>query len=659
MLEAMRQAALDMLCNELGNEAVADPEAWYHELRRKNAGTMFQWLIESSEKMDRYYTLRASHKDSQMAILEVHDFKIGDKLKLPFNQPTGAQSAALGPVIKRTWKQSEKRAGPTLKIQSTTLQAFNDISQEKNPWSAYFNEVADCLQRGKVHCAWDGKILEVEEGYTSFGLAISAIPEKKTVFLAVKDSKGRLPGDVPQYVEYLQKVLPETKYTTSKTQVQPERECPLCGEMATVFPNALKGAGLNISNVDREGAFPGIAVEAAWKGYALCGACADLLYIYKYHVAPKLYATIAGEKSLVIPFTQTDPALRQKFTRRTEELVKGITNGEEAIREERLMRLLGEDVAVTSLTFLWAQFGQSIDEVKGILTDILPSRLRRIEELNREIRVGSSPMFPQIPIDEFSYDLRLSILRPLFKRPGGKKATALNASKRLFDLKHELAAAIYHGRLVDPKRFWDEVLLTARWLINDAAQHGDGWGLLYEGFSEKKMTPYLTAAGWVRQLAKFLHYLRKGGVMPMPDEIYQPKSEALKPYFSLESALDSKEKAFAFILGVLYGKVLQVQAARRVNVGANALTWLKRLTLTGKDLPDLYVKVRGKLLAYETESNATVREIVAELGALGARIGDQIHLDDVQTCYYLLLGQSLATTIMPKKDNEKSEGDNQ
>jgi CRISPR-associated protein Csh1 len=288
---------------------------------------------------------------------------------------------------------------------------------------------------------------------------------------------------------------------------------------------------------------------------------------------------------------------------------------------------------------------------------VLPSRLRRIDELNRDIRKSKSPIFPQIALDDFSYDLRLSVLGPLLKRPGGKKAKAINASKRLFDLKHDLAAAIYHGRPADQSRFWDEVLLTARWHLDDAAQRGDAWGVLYEGFSEKKQTAFLTPAGWVRQLAKFLHYLRKAGVMPMPGQIYQPKSKALKPYFTPESALDSKEKAFAFILGALYGKVMQVQAARGVNVGANALTWLKRLTLTGQDLPGLYVKVREKLLAYETEGNPTVREIVAELGALGTQIGDQISLDDVQTCYYLLLGQSLATTIMPSKSGEELKGD--
>jgi len=81
-------------------------------------------------------------------------------------------------------------------------------------------------------------------------------------------------------------------------------------------------------------------------------------------------------------------------------------------------------------------------------------------------------------------------------------------------------------------------------------------------------------------------------------------------------------------------------------VGANALTWLKRLTLKGRDLPGLYIKVREKLLAYETEKSAEVRELIAELGNLGCKLGDKIELDEIPTNYYLLLGQSLTTTIL-------------
>ena len=140
----------------------------------------------------------------------------------------------------------------------------------------------------------------------------------------------------------------------------------------------------------------------------------------------------------------------------------------------------------------------------------------------------------------------------------------------------------------------------------------------------------------------------------MPDTVYQPQSDLLRPYFGPESGIDTDQKAFAFILGTLYGKVMQVQAAKGFNVGANALTWLKRLTLTGNDLPELYCKVREKLLTYETESSPAVREVLEELGDLGTRIGDSFDLSQVATCYFLLLGQSVAVRVLPSRE-EKSD----
>jgi len=89
-----------------------------------------------------------------------------------------------------------------------------------------------------------------------------------------------------------------------------------------------------------------------------------------------------------------------------------------------------------------------------------------------------------------------------------------------------------------------------------------------------------------------------------------------------------------------------------VNVGANALTWLKRLTLKGKDLPELYIKIREKLLSYESEKSPDIRMLIQELGQLGIRLGDRIKLDEVGTNYFLLLGQSMTESILPSKSKE-------
>jgi CRISPR-associated protein Csh1 len=54
-----------------------------------------------------------------------------------------------------------------------------------------------------------------------------------------------------------------------------------------------------------------------------------------------------------------------------------------------------------------------------------------------------------------------------------------------------------------------------------------------------------------------------------PALAYLPQCLALRPYCGSETAINSPHKAYAFILGALYGKLLQVQAARGVNVVSN------------------------------------------------------------------------------------------
>ena len=370
---------------------------------------------------------------------------------------------------------------------------------------------------------------------------------------------------------------------------------------------------------------------------------------------------VAGEKALVIPSLNLDPADHKRFLERIEKWVAATNvkkpgQDQVIVRERQLLDLLGEERAVNTLIILWAEFGQRIDDVRGIVTDVLPTRLRELGEFNRTIKEAMCPIFPDLDLHEFKYDVTLTILRPLLRRPGGKKVQTLNDSRRLFDLRRDLAEAVYHKTSIPHERFWAEIHETARrhW---DNALSGDNavYMLLYEGWSEKKKEAFLTLTGWVRQLARFLHFCRMIGVMPMadPDQRFPITCEVLKPYFGPESGIDSPPKAFAFILGTLYGKLLQVQAARGVNVGANALTWLKRLTLAGKDLPELYTKVRKKLIVYGTEGNETVRQLVTELGELGTRLGTAIKLDETQTCYFLLLGQSLAVKLMPSKEAGK------
>ncbi len=652
MLQDMRQISLETLAQLL--DATGDIESWYQEVRVSNASQLLPFLVEAPDSAGNFYTLRASPDESDLAILELEQVKESDKSRLPFNQPTGSQSAALGPIIKRT--NTSNSPGPSSKIQKTTLDAFQDISEQNQPWSTYFSEALDCLSRPRMKDAISGKTIDCSDNANAE--AVRIITEKKTVLLAFKDSKGRLPGDVPEYQQYLLTVLASTKYTTREAVAIANQSCSLCGKFGNLLPNGVKGAGINLANIDREGAFAGMTVENAWKHFGLCVACADLLYIYNFHFTDSFRVRIAGEQALVIPTLTGSQVDRHAFLKRLQKWLESIrkseSGGSQISSEERsLLRIIAESDAIAQVTFLWADFGQRIDNVRGVLTDVLPSRLRQLEKSNIDSMIYSSPAFPVHELPEFTFDLSLNYLSALIKRPGGKRTKKENEGKRLFDLKRQVAADIYYGKpLTD--QFQAELHRTAQAYVLETIVTKDHLKLLYEGFSPRKNEAYLTFAGWIRQVAKTLHHFRKIGVLaPMTNSIYQPQSAALKPYFTEETAIDCKPKAFAFILGVLYGKLMQVQAARKVNVGANSLPWLKRLTLSGRDMPEFYNKVREKLLIYKTESSEEVREIIQELGALGA-VTKLDQLSEIDTCFFLLLGQSLATSVLPSKTSDST-----
>ena len=651
MLEEMRDLALDFLWSQEGQGAVPDNlNEWFKNMRLKKPERIFPYLVEASENIENYYTLSPDATDPDLAVLEVADFQKGDNLRLPFNQPSGSQSPALGPVIKRTYATG-KGAGPTPKIQTSTLKSFENLAQEDKLWSPFFESAWQTFTRPKLSIATKGETLIAEPGQNAYSLAVEHISERQTVFLAFKDERGKLPGEYPEYLQYLQEILAQTKYATKAIPPVENGLCALSSEDGvTVFPNALTGAGINIANIDRPGAFPGITKENAALGYALSLDSADLLYIYKNHVSKLFIATIAGNRALIIPRTQISGKVRQRFFTQVQELIR--TENRVEMREERLMRLLGNEQAVTSMDILWANFGQKIENLQGSITDILPSRLRKITEVNDRFNSEISHLiFPMYKM--YDFDLTLNWLSELLKRPGGNKAKSVNASRRLFQFKKNLAAAIYHGNRFPSTQFWGEVFVTAQWYLNQAIEDGDAWNLLNEGYSTKTNKPYWTFAGWIRHLSQFIHYLRELEVLRMPESSYQPNSELLKPYFGQESGIDTDQKAFAFLVGVLYGKVMQVQGAKGVNVGANALTWLRRLTLTGEDLPNFYCKVREKLLTYETESSGDVREVLQEVGYLGTKIGDAFDIPQTTTCYFLLLGQSVAIQVLPSSSRDE------
>ena len=663
MLGAIRTLALDYLFQKLdGGYPPNDLDGWYQDLRANYPKKMFRFLVEDTGKIEKLFVIKKSN-DKNVDELFLRDMTPEISQYLPFVKPSGNMSAQIGPIIKRSYSRM-KGGGPSRKILNTTMKHFRNLAKQGKSWSSYFEEVVNILESHTIKLRGGSLMNWKDSGYESLlECVVQKIgPLKGTSLIAVQDTMGNFPGQRSEYLDYLlNEKLAGDRYLTQKVDISKMGTCPLCGTMdVPIFPNALKGAGINLSNMDREGAFPGIDLSQAWKGYALCASCADLLYVYKNHVLKKtgpkkdrmpFSARIAGESALIIPFSTMNVSKRHDLLRRVDKFISNIPIDVDA-DEETLLDILKDERGIMNLTFLWADIGQNLENVTGVLTDVPPTRFRELSQINEKSQKWKHTLFPEIPLVSGRFDLRadlsLKALYPLFHRPGGKKAQNANSSKRLFQLKRAIATAVYHKTHIPSQRFWDEVITTARWYWLQAIEDNNTYSLLHEGKGKKG--PYLTTAGWVRHMVWWIYYFRCLEVLEMNDYFFEPEMVSLKPYFGSESGINSSEKAYAFLLGALYGRLLEIQGGKGVNVGANALTWLKRLTLKGKDLPELYVKIREKLLAYEAEKSQKVRNLINEIGVIGVKLGDPIELSQTQTNYYLLLGQSMTRTILKKED---------
>ncbi|MDQ2696023.1 MAG: hypothetical protein M3Z21_11735, partial [Pseudomonadota bacterium] len=209
MLNAMRELALLELNRRFGlNGASLD------QLRHEHGQDIAPLLVEASEKINRVYLLQAV--PGQPGVVRMWSEELDDdkRRRLPFNKPSGSQSPAIGPVLKRTYKPKDRPPfGPSLRIQRTTQDAFDALAGSQTPWSSYFQEAGQALFYN-ARLAYQEQICQTGDGAADphpLAAAIRLIPDKETVFVSVADAQGRWPGDCPEYHAYLAHALADIK----------------------------------------------------------------------------------------------------------------------------------------------------------------------------------------------------------------------------------------------------------------------------------------------------------------------------------------------------------------------------------------------------------------------------------------------------------------
>ena len=619
--------------------------------------------------------------------LDRRELDSGEAWRLPFIK-VAPNASYLTPVFK-----VDRKKGNTASKRATTRRFFQSLVDAQVAAADYFAAVCGILATTEFQAPGAIDRYQVDDAFSAAVAAIikterdgpssgSTDSKKLTPLLCIAiDSEGRAwPGNDDRLVRWLLDAPERLTIYQTKSFSDPENaECPLTGRRSRLYSNALAGAGLNFANTDFRGSFSEQRDDRAWSRSGFSAEAADMLYIYKNHVAPTFLDTIAGSKALVIPAADvSDSHNRQRFYDRIQKTIEAERHKR---TEDSILRNFKDSTSIATVTILWASFGQKYEEAAGFITGILPSRLAQLEQINSEYERRDQLTFPRDARYRRSFNLRLSLAAELLRRPGGAAVKHENNGPRRHAVLREIARCVYHGRPIADGSIWREIDATARAYLMELLNDPDyaGYQIGFEGPDNPKgkNQPALTLNGWARHVAMFLTYLSDDriGVLQLEESMYEPKNERLRPLFADAKGIGADlSKVYVFLLGILYGHLISVQGkTAKFNVGAGALRKLRGGRIRADELDELYQYIWPKLLEYEGASGIkygiprAVHEINNEFGHIAAGIDDKFQLPDEKVSYYLLLGMALSYDFTRReessangsdsKSNNSSEGD--
>ena len=557
------------------------------------------------------------------------------------------KTASQGTYLTPTWKDSE------VKLKKTVAKFIEESKKTNVEW----------LQKVvKIFSATNIEIGELSETAGSnnktFYETIDWAKKNRNIKVFSVEINGKYNAKIKELLETALLNKPRVIYQTERSRSfsSPDIKCSLCGAEGELFPNVLSGVGINISNVDKQVFFPGVTAENSSKAFPICAPCAEALYAAKFHVlnsTSELRQNIAGHQSLIIPHIvrsedkQDDLKIIKKALRRFRKELQGFENA-----EKNIIRDLSQNEGISTVTFIIGDVtGQNIENIRKIIPDVLPSRLseiaKAIDDTNKTYRSlpGDHPWkFDQVPQP---IDGNLRIIQDVLGMP--RYAKPMKGKRAPFKSSH-----------VDSLDILNAIFLKKVYPLKD----------LIAEFSSKLSYDFLGAASVsdkaqihsikinVSKMIFLISFLECIGVVKMDQgknfvRKYLENHERLNPlneFLSKESnGLNTKEKEYAFLVGLLLGKLVSIQMAKQVS--SNALKWLKGLQLSPQDLMDIFVKTRSKLDDYSVPKSVWSDEMkgVAEaIGALGADI-DKWDISRKEIAFYLSVGQSLSGFYLPSK----------
>jgi len=564
------------------------------------------------------------------------------------------KTASQGTYITPTWKESPSKLKKTVK-------RYSKDSEEND---------ADWLQDVvKIFKSNDIEIGELKEDGTLerkpfFETVEWAKKTKKIKVFSVKIN-DKYNAEIRELLDHSLREKPKAIYQTNDATSfnLPGVRCSLCHKETELFPNVLAGVGINIANVDKFGFFPGVTRRNAGKAFPICAPCAEALYAAKVHAFPRLTQNISGHQALIIPHLLESEDWEEGLDIVTSALglLRRDVGGAERT-ESGILKDLSENKGVSTVTFIIGDVrGQSVENIRKVIPDVLPSRLSEISRAIEDVNKASDDCPTTHPWKKSKHPLngKLGIIKDVLGSPkysqqkGGGGSPPFKPSS--IDTLN-LLSAIFLKRTYPLKDILSEFSSKLSYDFLGALSNKD------------KNKPIYSIRDNIADMVYLLSFLDRLEVIRMNSgnnfvNKYLERHEGLEPlnnFLSIEAeGLDTEEKQYTFLLGLLLGKLVRIQVYGR-KVAPSALKWLKGLQLSPQDLMDIFVKTRGKLDDYSTPRSAwsdEMRGVAEAIGALGADIKDW-SISRKEIPYYLCLGQSLSGYYLPGKGGEV-ESDNQ
>jgi len=554
------------------------------------------------------------------------------------------KTASQGTYITPTWKESPS------KLKNTVKKYIKD-SEEND---------ADWLQNAvKIFKSNDIEIGELKEDgmleRKSFFETVEWAKKTKKIKVFSVNINGKYNAEIRELLDISLREKPKAIYQTNDATSfnLPGVQCSLCHKETELFSNVLAGVGINIANVDKFGFFPGVTRRNAGKAFPMCAPCAEALYAAKFHVFQNLKQEISGHRALIIPHLLESEDRGEGLdivTSELKRLMRGVGGAERT--ESGILKDLSENKGVSTVTFIIGDVGgQSVENIRKVIPDVLPSRLSEISRAIEAVNGVNDEYPPNHPWKKSKYPLngKLGIIRNVFGSPkylqqkggGGRKPFKSSSVDTL-----NLLSAIFLKRTYPLKYILSEFSSKLSYDFLGALSNKD------------KNKPIYSIRDNIAEMAYLLSFLDQLEVIRMDSgnnfvNKYLERHEGLKPlngFLSTEAkGLDTEEKQYAFLVGLLFGKLISFQQRR--GVATSGLKWLKGLQLSPQDLMEIFVKTRGKLDDYSTPRSAwsdEMRGVAEAIGALGADIRDW-SISRKEIPYYLCLGQSLSGYYLPSK----------